>query len=145
MWCHKHITHSDKVNITSYKNETSISILITLSHTFVHVRTCFRITGHLGSGQFGIVEKGTWQGKEVALKSLKEGSDEEDKVKFLQEAAIMAQFRHPNIVTLHGVVSDREPVSKRGIAIMHIDMSAVYFLIVYFSTVHYIQYLLLCL
>ena len=45
------------------------------------------------------------------MKTLKEGSSELDKVKFLQEAAIMAQFRHPNIVTLHGVVSDKEPVS----------------------------------
>ena len=68
--------------------------------------------GHLGSGQFGNVEKGTWQNKEVALKTLKTGSIDEDKVKFLQEAAIMAQFRHPNIVTLHGVVSDKEPVSR---------------------------------
>ena len=68
----------------------------------------FRIIDHLGSGN---VEKGTWQSKEVALKMLKTGSIEEDKVKFLQEAAIMAQFKHPNIVTLHGVVSDKEPVS----------------------------------
>ena len=68
--------------------------------------------GHLGSGQFGNVEKGMWQSKEVALKTLKTDSLEEDKVKFLQEAAIMAQFKHPNIVTLHGVVSDKEPVSR---------------------------------
>ena len=74
--------------------------------------TVFRIIDHLGSGQFGNVEKGTWQSKGVALKTLKTGSIEEDKVKFLQEAAIMAQFKHPNIVTLHGVVSDKEPVSK---------------------------------
>ena len=67
--------------------------------------------GHLGSGQFGNVEKGMWKSKEVALKTLKMSSTEDDKVKFLQEAAIMAQFRHPNIVTLHGVVSDKEPVS----------------------------------
>ena len=46
----------------------------------------------------------------VDLKTLKVGSKEMDKVKFLQEAAIMAQFRHPNIVTLYGVVSDKEPV-----------------------------------
>ena len=72
----------------------------------------FRVIGHLGSGQFGSVEKGTWQSKEVALKTLKIGSIEEDKVKFLQEAAIMAQFKHPNIVTLHGVVSDKEPVNS---------------------------------
>ena len=67
--------------------------------------------GHLGSGQFGNVEKGMWKSKEVALKTLKMGSSEEAKVKFLQEAATMAQFKHPNIVTLHGLVSDREPVS----------------------------------
>ena len=90
---HKHIIHSDTANVTYY---------------IMYFDTCCRITGHLGSGQFGIVEKGTWQGKEVALKTLKEGSDEEDKVKFLQEAAIMAQFRHPNIVTLHGVYSQRQ-------------------------------------
>ena len=74
--------------------------------------TVCRIMGHLGSGQFGNVEKGMWQSKEVALKTLKTDSLEEDKVKFLQEAAIMAQFKHPNIVTLHGVVSDKEPVSS---------------------------------
>ena len=74
-----------------------------------------RIHGHLGSGQFGSVEKGLWRagakGTPVALKLLKEGSSEEDKVKFLQEAAIMAQFRHPNVVSLYGVVSNAEPVS----------------------------------
>ena len=74
--------------------------------------TVFRIMGHLGSGQFGNVEKGMWQSKEVALKTLKTGSLEEDKVKFLQEAAIMAQFKHPNIITLHGVVSDKQSVSR---------------------------------
>ena len=77
----------------------------------IHV-TVYRIMGHLGSGQFGNVEKGMWQRKEVALKTLKTGSTHEDKVKFLQEAAIMAQFKHPNIVTLHGVASDKEPVSR---------------------------------
>ena len=48
---------------------------------------------------------------ETALKTLKEGSTNQDKVKFLQEAAIMAQFKHPNVVSLYGVVSDKEPVS----------------------------------
>ena len=48
---------------------------------------------------------------EVAVKTLKEGSDEGDKVKFLQEAAIMGQFKHPNVVSTYGVVTDREPVS----------------------------------
>ena len=77
--------------------------------------------GHLGSGQFGNVEKGMWQRKEVALKTLKTDSTREDKVKFLQEAAIMAQFKHPNIVTLHGVVSDKEPVSRPIIIIIYVS------------------------
>ena len=45
---------------------------------------------------------------DVALKTL---TDSANTVKFLQEAAIMAQFRHPNILTLHGVVSVGDPVS----------------------------------
>ena len=52
---------------------------------------------------------------DVAVKTLKESSSEEDKVKFLQEAAIMAQFRHPNVVTMYGVVKDGEPVSLYNI------------------------------
>ena len=76
----------------------------------------FRITKHLGSGQFGTVNKGIWQSPagavEVAVKILKLGSDENDRVKFLQEAAINGQFRHPNIVKLLGVITVGEPVSK---------------------------------
>ena len=74
-----------------------------------------RIAGHLGSGQFGSVEQGVWkrhgtQPVDVALKSLTKTS-EEDKVKFLQEAVIMAQFKHPNVIMLHGVVTSGNPVS----------------------------------
>ena len=48
---------------------------------------------------------------DVAIKTLKAGSTEEEMVKFLQEATIMGQFYHPNIVRLHGVVTVGEPVS----------------------------------
>jgi len=48
---------------------------------------------------------------EVAVKMLKSGSDETDEVKFLQEAAIMGQFKHPNVIKLHGVVTVGKPVS----------------------------------
>ena len=70
----------------------------------------------LGSGQFGMVYKGILHmppGKriDVAVKTLKEGSGEQDRVKFLQEAAIMGQFKHPNVVTMYGVVTQGEPVS----------------------------------
>ena len=47
----------------------------------------------------------------MAIKTLKAEASEEEKVKFLQEAAIMGQFHHPNIVKLHGVVTVGEPVS----------------------------------
>ena len=75
----------------------------------------FRVQRHLGSGQFGSVEQGLWKNGvksiPVALKLLKEESSEIDKVKFLQEAVIMAQFSHPNVVSLYGVVSKTKPVS----------------------------------
>ena len=49
---------------------------------------------------------------DVAVKTLKEGSAEEDRIKFLQEAAIMGQFKHHNVVTIYGVVTQGEPVSR---------------------------------
>ena len=49
---------------------------------------------------------------DVAIKYLQPGSSEEDKTLFLQEAATMGQFLHPNIVKLHGVVTVGEPVSQ---------------------------------
>lgn len=68
---------------------------------------------HLGSGQFGLVEKGVWRrnGKEmeVALKTLKEGTDQ-DKIKFLQEAVTMVQFHHPNVLYMCGVARQGETV-----------------------------------
>ena len=78
-----------------------------------------RLQHVLGSGNFGEVSKGEWQcGEgpvEVAVKTLKSGSTKEEEVRFLQEAAIMGQFRHPNIVQLLGVVTLTEQVSRRGI------------------------------
>ena len=56
----------------------------------------------------------------VALKTLRNDASEEEKVKFLQEAAIMGQFHHPNIVKLHGVVTVGEPVSLLSFYITHI-------------------------
>ncbi len=47
---------------------------------------------------------------DVAIKILKANSTQVDKVKFLQEAAIMGQFLHNNIVRLLGVVTIEEPV-----------------------------------
>ena len=63
-----------------------------------------------------MVYRGTWQCEmgqvDVAIKTVKGGVSETDRVKFLQEAAINGQFRHPNIVKLHGVVTVGEPVKN---------------------------------
>ena len=75
-----------------------------------------RLLEQLGSGQFGQVCKGLWMFSgctmEIAVKTLKPNTTEEDRVKFLQEAAIMGQFSHPNVVKLYGVVTMGEPVSS---------------------------------
>lgn len=57
---------------------------------------------------------------DIAVKMLSNQSSEQDKVRFLQEAAIIGQFKHPNIVRLHGVVTIGEPVS------FMVELSAIY-------------------
>ena len=46
----------------------------------------------------------------VAVKKLRENASDSDQVRFLQEAAIMGQFWHPGVVSLHGVVTVGDPV-----------------------------------
>ena len=73
-----------------------------------------RMEEELGSGQFSVVNRGKWDSKmglrDVAIKTLKDDRSESCRVKLLQEAAIMGQFRHPNIVQIYGVVTMGEPV-----------------------------------
>jgi serine/threonine protein kinase len=69
----------------------------------------------VGAGQFGEVCRAQWvisgATKDITVKTLKaEFSLEEEKVRFLQEAAIMGQFFHPNIIKLYGVVTVGDPV-----------------------------------
>ena len=75
-----------------------------------------RITDQIGSGNFGYVHKGVWHttkgDRAVAVKKLKENANSADRVKFLQEAAVNGQFRHPNVVSLLGVVTIGDPVSS---------------------------------
>lgn len=58
--------------------------------------------------------RGEWHTEQgdldIAVKMLTGQPSEQDRVRFLQEAAIVGQFKHPNIVRLHGVVTMGEPV-----------------------------------
>ncbi|XP_053180100.1 tyrosine-protein kinase BTK [Scomber japonicus] len=63
----------------------------------------------LGTGQFGVVKYGKWQGKhDVAIKMIKEGSMSEDD--FIEEAKIMMELHHENLVQLYGVSTKQRPI-----------------------------------
>ncbi|XP_036994507.1 tyrosine-protein kinase Fer isoform X1 [Artibeus jamaicensis] len=65
----------------------------------------------LGKGNFGEVFKGVLKDKTaVAVKTCKEDLPQELKIKFLQEAKILKQYDHPNIVKLIGVCTQRQPI-----------------------------------
>ena len=73
----------------------------------------FRFQEKIGSGHFGVVNLGLWSSDgvdpmRVAVKTLNSQCSHSDRIKFLREAAIMGQFLHSNVVTLHGVVTEEE-------------------------------------
>ena len=95
------------------------SVLNRFKITFYQKLCNFRLLDELGSGEFGVVRRGVWsvgtEEREVAVKSLADGSK---RIQFLQEAAIMGQFKHPNVITLHGVLLDQEPVSNEHMTLL---------------------------
>eukprot|EP01118_Nematostelium_gracile_P011678 TRINITY_DN4179_c0_g1_i2.p1 TRINITY_DN4179_c0_g1~~TRINITY_DN4179_c0_g1_i2.p1 ORF type:complete len:581 (+),score=96.76 TRINITY_DN4179_c0_g1_i2:3-1745(+) len=67
------------------------------------------IVGDLGKGASGVVYKGIWRGKEVAVKQLISLSDHE-KGLFLREYSLMRSLKpHPNVLSFFGIVQD--PIS----------------------------------
>ncbi|NXH43816.1 FES kinase, partial [Dicaeum eximium] len=66
----------------------------------------------IGQGNFGEVFSGRLRADNspVAVKSCRETLPPELKAKFLQEARILKQYRHPNIVRLIGVCTQKQPV-----------------------------------
>ena len=74
----------------------------------------------IGSGYFGNVYKAKMeQGDkndeddafEIAVKTLQKEAKQQEKIKFLQEAALMAQFHHTNVLKIIGVVAENNTVS----------------------------------
>ena len=87
-----------------------------------------RIVKYIGHGQFGTVNLAVWTQEyvepiEVAVKVCRAGAVEAIKTKFLIEAAIMGQFRHPNVVKLYGVVTMSEQVCSCAIVLLQLNMT----------------------
>uniref|UniRef100_A0A6B2L8V8 Protein kinase domain-containing protein n=1 Tax=Arcella intermedia TaxID=1963864 RepID=A0A6B2L8V8_9EUKA len=57
----------------------------------------------IGSGSFAAVHRGYWRKTEVAVKML-QSKVKNEKSSFLKETTLMLNLRHPNIVSLMGVV-----------------------------------------
>ncbi|XP_048511813.1 tyrosine-protein kinase Btk29A isoform X3 [Athalia rosae] len=74
-----------------------------IDHTELH------LFEELGSGQFGVVQRGKWRGSiDVAVKMMKEGTMSEDD--FIEEAKVMTKLQHQNLVQLYGVCSKHRPI-----------------------------------
>ncbi|XP_077296658.1 tyrosine-protein kinase Fer-like [Arctopsyche grandis] len=70
------------------------------------------IMEEIGSGQFGIVYKGQLKGSkcEVAVKTCQTTLSEEQKKTFLDEARLLKQYEHPNIVKIIGICVQKNPI-----------------------------------
>ena len=69
----------------------------------------------LGKGEFGEVSRGILKSSkgdviEVAVKTLVTSEKSTFRVRLLQEAAIMGQFFHPNVIKLIGVTTKKDKV-----------------------------------
>ncbi|XP_055863508.1 ephrin type-B receptor 1-B-like isoform X3 [Biomphalaria glabrata] len=69
----------------------------------------------IGGGEFGDVCKGKLRmpghrEMNVAIKTLKPGATEKNRLDFLTEASIMGQFDDPNVIFLEGVVTKSNPI-----------------------------------
>ncbi|RXN11044.1 tyrosine- kinase ITK TSK-like protein [Labeo rohita] len=66
------------------------------------------LSEELGSGQFGLVWKGSWNDRQVAVKTVREGFMSEEE--FKEEAQVMMKLSHSKLVQLYGVVTQRSPI-----------------------------------
>jgi len=80
----------------------------------------FDINAQLGQGNYGVVYKGEWQKKPVAIKVLNANDNSmEDKNEFKKEINLMMQLKHCNIVGFYGT-----SVSRNGNAMLIMEYVA---------------------
>uniref|UniRef100_A0A8C2CFX6 Tyrosine-protein kinase n=1 Tax=Cyprinus carpio TaxID=7962 RepID=A0A8C2CFX6_CYPCA len=100
---------------------TTYSHTLSLTHTHTHTHTAYSYNKweinpseltfmkELGSGQFGVVRLGKWRAQhKVAIKTIREGAMSEDD--FIEEAKIMMNLSHRNLVQLYGVCTQQKPI-----------------------------------
>ncbi|KAG2493133.1 hypothetical protein HYH03_008558 [Edaphochlamys debaryana] len=64
----------------------------------------------IGSGSFGTVYKGTWQGLSVAVKTVVFSANADNRRRALQEAALCKSINHPNVIATYA--SDLQPIGE---------------------------------
>ena len=76
-------------------------------------RKDIQLEQEFASGQFGVVYRAVYHTEKgdipVAIKTLKEAANSDMKVAFMREAAILAQFQHPNVLRMIGVLTTQQP------------------------------------
>ena len=84
--------------------------------TTINGNNFIRLKELITKGDFVDVNKAIWKGKErdldILVKSLVEGAPQDEKIKLLQEAVVMGQFHHPNILQFYGIVDEDSTVSE---------------------------------
>ena len=75
------------------------------------VKMLTKLEGQFGEVYKAVLKTPTGTSQDVAVKVVKKGAPQEERLKLLQEAAILGHFRHNHILHLVGVVTTDEPVS----------------------------------
>lgn len=77
------------------------------THIIMHIHKCTHAHAYIHTHTHTL----TRESIEVAVKTLESGLTKEDRIKFLQEATIMGQFDHPNILSILAIIKN-DPVSS---------------------------------
>ncbi|GLC56034.1 hypothetical protein PLESTB_001057400 [Pleodorina starrii] len=84
--------------------------------------TQLQIMSVVGSGAFGTVYRGQWQGLEVAVKTVVFSASSENRKRALQEAALCQSINHRNIVATYAV--DVQPLGAVNTPVLPLGTSA---------------------